>query len=117
MGNPIVHIEIPVTNIEKAKEFYSKVFGWTIKEKLGFTLFDTGTSPPGSFSKVDKVKTGGCLFYIAVEDIEKKLKEIEKAGGKVVRKKREISQEGRDALFEDVFGNVMYLFEPLKKSH
>jgi len=115
MGNPIVHIEIPVTDLEKAKEFYSKVFGWKVYEKMGYTLFETGAPPAGSFNRVDKVKPGGCLFYIAVDDIAKKLEEIEKAGGETVRKKSELPGIGLDALFKDVFGNVLYLFTPLKK--
>jgi predicted enzyme related to lactoylglutathione lyase len=32
MGNPIAHVEIPVTNLEREKEFYSKVFGWKVYE-------------------------------------------------------------------------------------
>jgi len=115
MANPIVHLEMPVTNLEKAKEFYSKVFGWKIYEKAGFTLFETGTPIGGSFGKVDKAGAGGCLLYIAVNDIEEKLKEIEKAGGKIVRKKSEIPDEGWQATFKDIFGNVLYLFKPLKK--
>jgi len=30
MGNPIVHMEIPVTDLNKAKGFYSKLFGWKV---------------------------------------------------------------------------------------
>jgi len=115
VANRIVHVEIPVTDMEKAKEFYSKIFGWKIYEKLGFTLFETGTSVGGSFGKVDKV-TGGCLLYVESEDIEKKLAEIDKAGGKIVRKKTEIPGVGWDALFKDIFGNVFYLFTSLKKT-
>jgi len=61
------------------------------------------------------VKEGGCIFYISVDDIEKKLKEIEKAGGKTVRKKTEVPGFGWDAAFKDIFGNVVGLFKPLKK--
>jgi hypothetical protein len=116
MGNAIVHVEIPVTSLEKAREFYSKVFGWKIYEKSGFTLFESGAPIGGSFNKVDTVKGGGCLLYIAVDDIEKKLQEIEQAGGKILRRKTEILGEGWDALFEDIFGNVFYLFTPRKKT-
>jgi len=116
MGNAIVHVEIPVTNLEKAKEFYSKVFGWKIYEKSGFTLFESGAQIGGSFNKVDAVKGGGCLLYIAVDDIEKKLKEIEQAGGKILQRKTEIPDVGWDALFEDIFGNVFYLFTSRKKT-
>lgn len=116
LANPIVHIEIPVTDIEKAKEFYSKIFGWKIYEKSGFTLFETGTPIGGSFRKVDKVIADGCLFYIGVSDIKEKLEEIEKAGGKTLKKMIEIpGGEGWQATFKDVFGNTFYLFKPMKK--
>jgi len=118
MGNTIVHAEIPVTDIKKAKEFYSKVFEWKVDimpTEMNYALFNTGTPPGGGFTKVDKVKAGGAVFYISVDDIEKKLKEIEKAGGKTVRKKTGVPGFGWDALFKDVFGNVLGLFTPMKK--
>jgi len=118
VGNPIVHLEIPVLDLNKAREFYSKVFGWKVDliPQMDYALFETGTPPSGGFNKVDKIKPGGCLFYISVDDIEKKLKEIEKAGGKTVRKKTEIPQMGWDATFTDIFGNELGLFTPMKKS-
>jgi len=118
VGNPIVHLEIPVTDLSKAREFYSKVFGWKVDlvPHMDYALFETGTPPGGGFNKVDKVKAGGCLFYISVVDIEQKLKEIERAGGKTVRKKTEIPQMGWDATFTDVFGNELGLFTPMQKS-
>jgi len=118
MGNAIVHMEIPVTDLKKAQEFYSKLFGWKVEimpPEMGYALFDTGTPPGGGFAKVENVKEGGCLLYIQVDDIETKLKEIEKAGGKTVRNKEEIPQTGWDATFKDVFGNVLGLFTPMKK--
>jgi len=30
MGNPIMHVEIPVTDLNKAKTFYPKLFRWKI---------------------------------------------------------------------------------------
>ena len=118
MGNPIVHVEIPVTDLKKAKEFYSKMFGWKIEmmpKEMNYALFETESEPGGGFNKVDKVKEGGCLIYIKVDDIEKKLKEIERAGGKTVRKKAEIPGFGWDAAFKDVFGNIVGLYTPIKK--
>ena len=118
MGNAVCHVEIPVTNLEKAKEFYSKIFGWMvpfIDEKMGYALFDTGTPPNGGFNKVDKVTPSQVQIYIMVEDIEKKLKEIENAGGKTITKASEIPGFGWEAKFSDVFGNVLGLFKPLKK--
>lgn len=118
MGNGIVHIEIPVTDLEKAKKFYSKVFGWTIPfidEKAGYALFDLGTPPNGGFNKVAKVTPSQIQIYLTVNDIEKKLKEIENADGKKVAEASEVPGCGWEAKFSDVFGNVLGLFKPLKR--
>jgi len=118
MGDPIVHIEIPVTDLKKAKDWYTKLFGWKVEliPKMNYALFDTGCPPGGGFNKVDKVKAGGCLLYICVDDIEKTLKAIEKAGGKTVYKKTEIPETGWNAVFTDIFGNELGLFTPMKKT-
>jgi predicted enzyme related to lactoylglutathione lyase len=118
MGDPIIHMEIPVTDLNKAKRFYSNLFGWKVDVMPGmnYALFDTGTSlPNGGFNKVDRIGTGGCLLYIRTDDIEKKLKEIEKAGGKTVTKKTEVPQFGWSATFKDIFGNTLGLFTPIMK--
>jgi len=117
VGNAIVHLEIPVTDLHKAESFYSKLFGWKVDlmPEMNYALFDTGTPPNGGFNKVDKVETGGCILYIHVDDIEKRLKEIVKAGGKTVMKKTEIPQFGWDATFKDIFGNILGLFTPTMK--
>jgi len=116
MGSPIVHIEIPAMDPLKAKEFYSKVFGWKVYEKLGFMLFET--APPsvgGNFTKVNKIEGDSITFYIAVDDIDRKLEEIIKAGGRVIKKKKKIAKVGWQATFTDVFGNTLLLFTPLKQ--
>jgi hypothetical protein len=117
MENTICHAEIPVTDLNKAKEFYSKVFEWKIEvmPEMNYATFETGTPPGGGFNKVDMVKPGGVLFYIMVENIEKKLEKIEEAGGKTVSGKSEIPNVGWMALFSDVFGNVLGLFKPMQK--
>lgn len=118
MANGICHIEIPVTDLKKAKEFYSKLFGWTvpfIDEKAGYALFDTGTPPNGGFNKVDKVMPSQLNIYIMVDDIEKKLQEIKNAGGNPVEKTSEVQGFGWHAKFSDMFGNVLGLFKPLMK--
>jgi hypothetical protein len=114
MGNPIVHVDIPVTDLNKAKSFYSKLFGWKVDiiRETDYAVFDTGTPPNGGFSKALKTGASGLLLHIRVDDIEKKLREIEEAGGKTVRKKTEIPEFGWYATFKDVFGNILSLYTP-----
>jgi len=54
-------------------------------------------------------------MHILVDNNEKRLKEIEKAGGKTVTKKTEIPQFGWYATFKDIFGNILGLFTPKMK--
>jgi len=111
----IVHIEIPAPDLEKAKEFYSKVFGWKVdmEPEMDYAVW----SPPdedavgGGFSKSAKPSTEGALLHIGVDDIGAKLREIEAAGGKTVTPKTKISDEwGYYAEFLDVFGNKLGLW-------
>jgi predicted enzyme related to lactoylglutathione lyase len=110
----IVHIDIPAPDLDKAAEFYSKVFGWKVEME---PEMDYATwSPPeegvgGGFSKSPKPSTDGALLHIGVDDIEAKLREIEAAGGKIVTPKTKISDEyGYFAEFTDVFGNKLALW-------
>jgi hypothetical protein len=117
MGNAIVHVDIPVTDLDKAKVFYSKLFGWKveIQPEADYAIFDTGTPPNGGFSKALKTGTDGYLLHIMVGDIETKLEEIEKAGGKTLRRKTDIPGFGWYATFKDIFGNTLSLFTPRMK--
>jgi predicted enzyme related to lactoylglutathione lyase len=97
------HIQIPTTNVKKAKKFFGAVFGWTFTEhpEINYTLFHTGEHPNGGLELVKKMpKRGQVLPYIEVEDIDATLKAIKKAKGKVAVKKTEVRGMGWDAEFE-----------------
>ena len=106
------HTEIPTTDMQKSKEFYSKIFGWKMSEDMpDYVLFKTGDNQGGGFTKETKPSQDGVVLYIEVEDIQKKLAEIEAAGGKKLKDKTEISPEyGYYALFTDPCGNIMALW-------
>ena len=75
------HIEIPTTDPKKSKDFYGKLFGWKMDENMpGYVMFSTGDSQGGGLTKESKPSENGVILYIEVEDIPKKLGEIEAAG-------------------------------------
>ena len=127
--DPVVHFEIPVDNIERAKKFYSSIFGWDIKkfdtpnmEYFGMctTEMDKKGMPakPGAINggmlKRDKnVKSP--VVAMNVSSIDKYVKKIEKAGGKVVTPKIPIAEMGFYAYVCDTEGNVIGLWENAKK--
>jgi predicted enzyme related to lactoylglutathione lyase len=43
MANAIVHFEIPADDVQRAKRFYQKAFGWKISDpwKMGYYFVET----------------------------------------------------------------------------
>ena len=112
------HIEIPTTNIKKAKKFFGGVFGWTFTDhpEIGYTVLHAGSHPNGGLERVKKMpKKGQVVAYIEVDDIKAKLKEIKKAGGKVVEKKSEVEGMGWYAKFATPDGCILALWQSAPK--
>lgn len=112
------HVEIPTTNVKKAKKFFGTVFGWTFTDhpELKYTLFHTGGHPNGGFELVKKMpKRPQTLVYIEVEDVAAKLKEIKKAKGKIVEKKTEVKDMGWYGIFETPDGCRLALWQSAPK--
>jgi len=98
--------------MQKSKEFYSKIFGWKMTEDMpGYVMFSTGDNQGGGFTQESKPSQDGVVLYIEVEDIAKKLAEIEASGGKKIKEKTQISPEfGFYGLFTDPCGNIVGLW-------
>jgi uncharacterized protein len=113
-NHSITHIEIPSPDLNKAVEFYGKVFGWEtqVMPDGKYAMFKTGEKSGGGFdanTTPAPEKTGPGLV-INVGDINAKLEEIRKAGGKVFQEKTEIGGGfGYYARFIDPNGNHMQL--------
>ncbi|MGB3340461.1 MAG: VOC family protein [bacterium] len=106
------HIEIPTTDSQESKGFYEKIFGWKMDESNPeYIQFSTPDNEGGGFTSSSKPVQDGVVLYIEVKDIEKKLKEIEEAGGKIIKEKTGISPEfGFYALFDDPCGSLIGLW-------
>jgi predicted enzyme related to lactoylglutathione lyase len=112
-NHKIVHMEIPVNNIKKAKEFYEKMFNWQVTiTGDNYAFFkDAEDGIGGGFEVSDKKMRGEFILYISTESIEDSLEKILEIGGKLVKEKTKISDEhGFYATFEDIFGNIMGLW-------
>ncbi len=123
MPNRVVHFEIPADNVERAKTFYQKAFGWQISQYPGMQYHMVGTTPsdqngmptePGAINggmpkRQDPVKN--TVITVDVPDIDSSLKSLEKLGGKVVRKKEAVGKMGFTAYFKDTEGNVVGLWQ------
>jgi len=91
----ICHFEFPSVDMEKSKEFYSKVFGWEFKDigDPNYVVFSTPDGPGGGIEKADVGSGSNIKIYIEVEDIPSTLAKAEQLGGKIVKEKTLISEE------------------------
>jgi predicted enzyme related to lactoylglutathione lyase len=110
----IVHVELPSHDWQAAGEFYSRLFGWTIRPVPGmnYATFDTGDGRGGGFPVIDDemVSPGAVLIYVDTDDIEASLARAEALGGKTVVPKTTIPGIGWFGIFQDPSGNRIALF-------
>ncbi|MFQ5910230.1 MAG: VOC family protein [Thermoplasmata archaeon] len=107
------HIEIPVKDKEKCKEFYGKVFGWKFEDvpEMNYTLFYAPSPPHGGLFVPEEGHPSGVLNHILVASADETIRKIEEAGGTIHVPKTEIPNIGWFAVFEDPDGSVQALFE------
>ena len=120
MPNSVMHFEIPADDVARAKAFYEKTFGWTIKlfpmpageEYFGITT--KKKDEPGINGGLMKRKMPGQPFtnYITVKSIDAQNRVVQANGGIVVLPKQEIGKGmGWISAFKDTENNVIGLHE------
>ena len=79
--NLIDYIEFNVSDIERSKEFYGNLFGWTFTD-YGPTYceFNDGRMK-GGFTTEGSVNPGGPLIVLFHNDLEALVRRVEAAGG------------------------------------
>lgn len=122
MGNKICYFELMVSDVQKSKAFYSKVFDWKIEKSAmtggsgDYYNIDTGAAPSGGLmKKPDQAPHFSMSSYILVESIADTLGKATAAGARVAFPRTEIPTIGWWALFLDPDGIPIMLFEPPKK--
>ena len=124
MNGEVVHFEIPADDLERARSFYRKTFGWKMDSLPGldYALISTMSSDENGVPRTRGSINGGMVqrrppvatpvFTILVDDVEASTKAIVKHGGRLVRKKLAIAGGlGFSAYFSDSEGNVVGLYQ------
>ncbi len=122
----IVHFEIPADDVERAKRFYTDLFGWKI-EKWPGTEGDSSSNMEyliisTTDDKGDKALVGGGLMkrqdpqqqitnFIDVKSIDEYSSKIEKLGGNVIVSKMAVPGMGYFAVCRDTEKNNFGIWE------
>jgi predicted enzyme related to lactoylglutathione lyase len=124
--NRVVHFEIPADNLERAKRFYSDIFGWKLTQlgpEMGnYVLAHTGPTDEKGMTQDTAFINGGLMkrepsvqapvLVLAVDDADAAVERVKKAGGRLVGEILEIPTVGRYAYVQDTEGNVIGVIKP-----
>lgn len=118
--NMVGWFEIPVEDMERARNFYEEVFDISISvHDLGgiimgwFPAIQDKKGSSGSLVKHEMYipsDTSGPLLYFSCKDLAVELAKVTKAGGSIIQQKKEIGGgHGFMALLKDTEGNRIAL--------
>jgi uncharacterized protein len=110
----LMHFEIPADDVDRAKSFYSKLFGWEIKELPGMDYWiittDGEKSVGGGMMK--RQNSGQTVVnYMDVPSVDQYAAEVEKLGGKIIFPKTAVPEMGYFAICLDTENNAFGLWE------
>jgi predicted enzyme related to lactoylglutathione lyase len=116
--NPVVHFEIPVTDMDRAIRFYEAVFKVELERRetdgydmAFFPRADGRPGASGALAKGDVYKPtkGGAILYFDVPSIDAVIARAEAQGGSVLYPKKDIGAAGFVAEIADSEGNRIAL--------
>lgn len=117
MRNPFVHVELNTTDVDKAKNFYGRLFDWEME--------DVAMGPSGNYTMIRPgMGTGGgmlkhpmpgepstWLAYVEVENIVAATEKAKALGAKIVRDITEIPDAGWLSIITDPTGATLGLWK------
>lgn len=110
----ITHIDIPVSDMTRASEFYSRLFGWNIAESPGFEGYPMWQAPNGISGGGLAPRDDGFTqprSYVEVDSIDDTIAVAKEAGGTVLMEKQPITDTSAWAVISDLDGNSIGLYE------
>lgn len=130
-ANPVVHFEMPYKDSKRVSKFYKSAFGWAMQDSgaaMGHYVLAHTTETDAKTMRPKKAGSINGGFYplkgspkskepsivIAVDDVEVAMKQVVKAGGKLLAKKpQDIPGIGLWISFRDTEGNRASILQPI----
>lgn len=107
----IVHFEIPVDDLKRAKKFYSQLFGWKLQDVQGmdYTMIDTFGTPGGIYKRMQPDQQ--IMDHFGVPSVDEYSEKVKALGGKIVVPKKAVPGWGYFVICMDTENNVFGIFE------
>jgi uncharacterized protein len=110
-------VDMSSSDVEKAKEFYSGLFGWDCPdgdpEAGGYSVCTLrGRTVAGLSPTFDPNMPTVWMTYVNVDSVDDTLAKVEANGGTVFMPATDVMDAGRMAIFADSIGAVVGLWQP-----
>lgn len=118
----IIHFDISVNDMQRAKRFYEQLFGWKISSFPGSPVeyYYIETQSPtgekgigGGMAKREKAYQK-ITNFVQVDSIDVSMARVKELGGKIIEPKTAIPTVGYICVCEDTEDNVIGLIEEVK---
>jgi predicted enzyme related to lactoylglutathione lyase len=105
------YFTIGVPDIDKARAFYSALFGWTFDEGSSHETYAhvADSDPPFGFTKVERAREAAHLYF-RVDDVDALCQRVTELGGKAAIPSD--SATGRSVVVSDDQGGSFSLWQP-----
>lgn len=119
----VVHFEIPVDDIGRARNFYAEAFGFELGGMPEYDYTFVTTTPTGEDGRPTEpgaINGGmfkrqapftGPVVTISVDDIDAAMDRVERLGATRLLEKQTVGEMGFAAYFVDTEGNTMGLWQ------
>ncbi len=123
MPNPFVHTELNTTDPKKAKEFFGKLFDWTLE--------DMDMGPGGTYTMIKAAEgTGGgggimqhpmpgassvWIPYVLVDDLAASTNKARALGAHIIKENVPVPNMGKFSIITDPTGAALGLWEAQTK--
>jgi len=125
----VVHFELPVDELERARAFYSETFGWELEDipEMDYTIVTTVPIDENRMPKESGAINGGIyvraegisknpVIVIGVDSIDASLEKIKAQGCEIVLPKNQVGDMGLYAQIRDTEGNVIGIWQDLNQA-
>ncbi|HYM96085.1 MAG TPA: VOC family protein [Candidatus Sulfotelmatobacter sp.] len=118
IANKPVWVDLASSDAAGSRDFYSKLFGWTVEvnpdpQYGGYGMAKVGDRQvAGIGPKMSPEAPTAWSLYIGTENPDELAKKVEAAGGKVLAAPFDVGDQGRMAAFQDPSGAVISAWQP-----
>lgn len=115
--------ELATSNVQAAKDFYGKVFGWKFSDHdmgdSSYTMIKHNDQDFGGIWAIPKDKSKEIpphwMAYVLVENLDESVEKVKKNGGTIKKPASDAGEFGRFAIITDPTGAHIALWQSLRR--